>query len=113
MVHPYFLMNLFSCFFLEEKMIFFILAKKKTQNAMVVLAGLSLPWMLFKPIVELIIHKRQVKKKAEPTIVTVVNIDENDDNQKIESSSSASLEDEEEKVEMVVYKVRESKVWRG
>jgi len=71
----------------------------QVQTAMVILAGISLPWMLFKPLVELCIHKRQVKKKAEPTTVTVVNIDNEEENQKIESSSSASLEDEEVKVD--------------
>jgi V-type H+-transporting ATPase subunit a len=69
----------------------------QVQMAMVVMAGISLPWMLAKPCVEYRIHKRQAKKKAEPTTVTVVDID--DDNQKIESSSSASLEDEEVKVD--------------
>jgi len=74
--------------------------QSKVQTAMVILAGISLPWMLIKPLVELCIHNSHAKKKAEPTTVTVVDLD-NEDNQKIESSpsSSASLEEEEEKVE--------------
>jgi len=76
--------------------------QSKVQTAMVVLAGISLPWMLFKPIIELCIHKNKfpcIKKELPSQNVTTINLET--EPEKSKDSSSASLEEENDaKVDM-------------
>jgi len=84
--------------------------QKKVQLAMVVLAGISLPWMLMKPCVEYCQHNSaccghsatMVAQHKGDTVTVVQLNNESDKEEPVESS--ASLEEDDNKVEVAVPK---------